>query len=58
VSCDGTKNAAIAIEEFAVRANAPFDRVSIECLALIRKLIERGFMVAAESDVVPAAAGL
>lgn len=51
-SCDGEKTAADVIEELAAKANAPFDRVSSECVAMIRKLIDRGFMTAAESDLV------
>jgi methylase of polypeptide subunit release factors len=46
VSCDGTRTAAQAIEEFASNANAPVENVRTECLSMIRKLIERGFMVA------------
>jgi hypothetical protein len=46
VKCDGYKTAGEAIEEFARRANAPPEKVKLECLGMIRKLIERGFMVA------------
>ena len=46
-SCDGTRTAEQAIEAFAVGANAPIETVRCECLAMIRKLIERGFVVAA-----------
>jgi len=46
-TCDGTRTAGQAIEAFAVAANAPVETVRNECLALIRKLIDRGFMVAA-----------
>jgi hypothetical protein len=46
-TCDGTRTAGQAIEEFAVVANAPVETVRHECLAVIRKLIDRGFMVAA-----------
>jgi hypothetical protein len=47
VTCDGTRSAGEAIQDFAARANAPLEKVQGECLAMIRKLIERGFMVAA-----------
>jgi SAM-dependent methyltransferase len=47
VTCDGTRSAGDAIRDFAARANAPLEKVQGECLAMIRKLIERGFMVAA-----------
>jgi methylase of polypeptide subunit release factors len=47
-TCDGTRTAGEAIEEFAREANAPLEKVRTECLGIIRKLIERGFMVAAE----------
>jgi predicted RNA methylase len=46
VSCDGTRTAGEAIQAFAAQANAPVDAVEKECLGVIRKLLERGFMVA------------
>jgi hypothetical protein len=46
-TCDGTRTAGQAIEEFAVVAKAPVETVKRECLAMIRKLIDRGFMVVA-----------
>jgi hypothetical protein len=42
---DGTQTAEEAIQSFAADANAPFETVRRECLAMIRKLIERGFFV-------------
>jgi hypothetical protein len=45
-TCDGTKTADVAIEAFAVAANAPLEQVRKECLTMIRKLIERGFIIA------------
>jgi len=47
VTCDGERTAGEAIEAFAGKANAPVDAVQTECLAIIRKLLERGFMVPA-----------
>jgi methylase of polypeptide subunit release factors len=44
-TCDGTRTVEKAIEEFAVVANAPLEAVRRECLVMIRKLIDRGFMV-------------
>ena len=44
-TCDGTRTAGQAVEAFAVSANAPVETVRRECLAMIRKLIERGFVV-------------
>ena len=44
-TCDGTRTASNAIDTFAEAANAPVETVRRECLAMIRKLIERGFMV-------------
>jgi SAM-dependent methyltransferase len=44
-TCDGTRTADQAIQEFAAVANAPLDTVRRECLAMMRKLIERGFMI-------------
>jgi SAM-dependent methyltransferase len=46
-TCDGTRTADQAIQEFAVVANAPLETVRRECLAMMRKLIERGFMIVA-----------
>ncbi len=46
-TCDGTRTAEQAIQEFAVVANAPLDTVQRECLAMMRKLIDRGFMIVA-----------
>jgi methylase of polypeptide subunit release factors len=45
-TCDGDRTAEQAIQDFAVTANAPLETVRTECLTLIRKLIERGFIVA------------
>jgi predicted RNA methylase len=47
VTCDGTRTAGEAIQAFAAQANAPRDAVEKECLGIIRKLLNRGFMVAA-----------
>jgi hypothetical protein len=44
VSCDGTRTAEQAIQTLALRADAPLDTVKHECLAILRKLIERGFI--------------
>jgi methylase of polypeptide subunit release factors len=45
--CDGARSAGQVIDEFAIKANAPLETVKRECLATLRKLIERGFIVAA-----------
>ena len=46
VTCDGTRTAASAIQDFAANASAPLDKVQAECISMIRKLIERGIMTA------------
>jgi SAM-dependent methyltransferase len=46
-TCDGTRTADQAIKDFAVVANAPLETVRRECLSMMRKLIQRGFMVIA-----------
>jgi len=51
-TCDGTRTADQAIREFAQVANAPLDVVRPECIAMIRKLIQRGFMVVEESSIL------
>ena len=48
-TCDGTRTAEEAIQDFAITANAPLETVRSECLVMIRKLIERGFIVVAAS---------
>jgi len=47
-TCDGSRTAEEAIREFAAIAKAPHDTVQRECLAMMRKLIDRGFM-----DIAP-----
>ena len=48
VTCDGERTAGEAIQRFASQANAPVEAVQKECVGIIRKLLERGFMVPAE----------
>ena len=48
-TCDGSHTAAQAIADFASTTDAPIDTVRSECLAMFRKLIERGFIVVAAS---------
>jgi methylase of polypeptide subunit release factors len=43
-SCDGTRTAGEAIQALAQKVDAPMDTVKRECLAILRKLIERGFI--------------
>jgi predicted RNA methylase len=45
-SLDGSITAAEAIQALATHAKAPVDKVQNECLGIIRKLTERGFLVA------------
>lgn len=47
-TCDGSRSAQQAIRELAQKTNAGLERVTTECLSMIRKLIERGFMTASE----------
>jgi hypothetical protein len=44
-ACDGSRTAGELIQRFAQRVDAPVERVQSECLAIIRGLIERGFVV-------------
>lgn len=46
-TCDGTRTADEAINEFAKAAGAPIEQVRHECLMMIRKLTERGFVTVA-----------
>lgn len=45
-TCDGSRSAGEAILAFASQVKAPAEQVERECIAMIRKLIERGFMSA------------
>jgi SAM-dependent methyltransferase len=45
VGCDGEHTSRQVIESFAAAGQAPFETVERECLAMLRKLIERGFLV-------------
>lgn len=47
-TCDGSRTAAESIQTFSASVNAPADQVERECIAMIRKLIERGFMIVSE----------
>jgi predicted RNA methylase len=49
-TCDGTRTAARAIRDFAATTDAPLETVQSECLAMFRKLIERGFIIVAEGQ--------
>jgi methylase of polypeptide subunit release factors len=55
-TCDGTRSAQEAITELAQKTAAPLDKVRAECLNMIRKLIERGFVVASNPAVVTSSA--
>ena len=46
VTCDGTRTVGDAIQAFSSQAKAPPQTIQKECLGIIRKLLERGFMVA------------
>jgi methylase of polypeptide subunit release factors len=45
VTCDGKRTTGELIQEFATKADVPLDVVSKECLAMLRTLIERGFIL-------------
>ncbi len=44
-ACDGTHTVAGLIEKFARQVEAPFDKVQAECMAILRRLLERGFLL-------------
>jgi methylase of polypeptide subunit release factors len=44
-NCDGTRSLGEAIQQLADKADAGVDKVRAECVAMVRHLIERGFMV-------------
>jgi hypothetical protein len=43
--CTGTRPVSELIADFAHRVDAPAERVHVECLGIVRKLIERGFLL-------------
>ena len=43
-ACDGSRTLAELTEALAVKVNASLDQVRRECLAVMRQLIERGFV--------------
>jgi SAM-dependent methyltransferase len=48
--CDGTRTFAELIDAFASKANAPHEQIQKECLAVARKLIERGFLLVTQQQ--------
>ena len=52
VACDGNRTVRQVVEAFATAANAPAETVRKECLGMLRKLIERGFVVPEASPAV------
>jgi hypothetical protein len=44
IGCDGERPLSDIVAEFAGKAGAPREQVQHECLAAVRKLIERGFL--------------
>jgi predicted RNA methylase len=43
--CDGSRTVGEIVQKFAAQVDAPFEQVQKECLGIIRKLIERGFLL-------------
>ncbi len=43
--CDGQHTVAELVQSFAARVDAPFEKVQGECLGIIRRLVERGFLL-------------
>ena len=43
--CDGSRTVGELIDAFARRVDAPFQQVQTECLSIIRRLLERGFLL-------------
>jgi methylase of polypeptide subunit release factors len=44
-ACNGTRTVGELVQDFARQVDAPFERVQAECLGIIRRLIERGFLL-------------
>jgi hypothetical protein len=45
-ACDGNKTIGDVIDNFAQQVDAPYEKVQSECLTIIRRLLERGFLLA------------
>ena len=45
VGCDGNRAMGELVANFSVKAEAPLDQVQKECLDVVRKLMERGFLL-------------
>jgi hypothetical protein len=43
--CDGSRTVGEIVQAFAKQVDAPFEQVQKECLGILRKLIERGFLL-------------
>ena len=50
--CDGRPLGAV-IDDFAEHVAAPVERVRAECLVLVRKLAEEGFLAVAADKAIP-----
>jgi methylase of polypeptide subunit release factors len=48
-TCDGSRTAEEAVQSLAESVKAPMEQVRRECIAMIRKLVERGFIIMQES---------
>jgi len=44
-ACDGSKTIGEVIEKFAPQVDAPYEKVQTECLGILRRLLERGFLL-------------
>jgi hypothetical protein len=44
-ACDGNHTMGDLIENFARQVEAPFEKVQAECVGIVRRLIERGFLL-------------
>jgi tRNA1(Val) A37 N6-methylase TrmN6 len=45
IGCNGSKTVGELIGDFSKQVEAPYEQVQTECLAILRKLIERGFLL-------------
>ena len=48
--CDGTRSVGELVETFARQVDAPYEKVQTECLGILRRLLERGFLLPGGSD--------
>ena len=45
IGCNGQRTVTELVQDFAKQVDAPFERVQAECLGIVRRMLERGFLL-------------